>query len=59
MATGGRSLKSQLRQANNLNIPRVAIIGNDEIKAGTVVLRDMTTSQQETVPLAKLQELLQ
>jgi len=58
MATGGRSLKAQLRQANNLNVPRVAIIGEDEVKAGTVVLRDMVTSQQETVPLGKLHELL-
>ena len=58
LATGSRSLKAQLRQANNLNIPKVAIIGDDEVKAGTVVLRDMASSQQETVPLAKLQELL-
>ena len=59
MATGGRSLKAQLRQANNLNIPKVAIIGDDEVKAGTVVLRDMASSQQETVPAGKLHELLQ
>jgi histidyl-tRNA synthetase len=57
-AAGGRSLKAQLRQANNLNVPKVAIIGEDEVKAGTVVLRDMATSQQETVPLGKLHELL-
>jgi histidyl-tRNA synthetase len=58
MSTGGRSLKAQLRQANNLNIPKVAIIGEDEVKEGTVVLRDMASSQQETVPLGKLHELL-
>jgi histidyl-tRNA synthetase len=59
MATGGRSLKAQLRQANSLNIPEVAIIGEDEVKAGTVVLRDMASSQQETVSIEKLHELLQ
>ena len=59
MATGGRSLKAQLRQANNLNIPKVAIIGDDEVKAGTAVLRDMASSQQETVSIEKLYELLQ
>ena len=58
MGTSGRSLKAQLRQANNLNVPKVAIIGEDEVEAGTVVLRDMATSQQETVPLGKLHELL-
>ena len=58
MATGGRSLKAQLRQANNLNIPKVAIIGDDEVKAGTVVLRDMASSQQEAVPVGKLTEML-
>ena len=58
MSIGGRSLKAQLRQANNLNIPKVAIIGEDEVKTGTVVLRDMTTSQQETVPQGNLIELL-
>ncbi|HEY32598.1 MAG TPA: histidine--tRNA ligase [Dehalococcoidia bacterium] len=57
MATGSRSLKAQLRQANNLNVPRVAIIGEDEVKTGTVVLRDMTTSQQESMPVGKLLEL--
>ncbi len=58
MGTGGRSLKAQLRQANNLNVPKVAIIGDDEVKAGTVVLRDMASSQQDTIPLGKLHELL-
>ena len=57
-ATGGRSLKAQLRQANNLGIPRVAIIGEDEVRTGTVMLRDMTTSRQESVPVGKLLELV-
>jgi len=57
-ATGSRSLKSQLRQANNLNIPKVAIIGEDEVRTGTIVLRDMTTAQQERIPAGKLLELL-
>jgi hypothetical protein len=28
------------------------------VKAGAVVLRDMTTSQQETVPLGRLRDML-
>jgi histidyl-tRNA synthetase len=58
LATGNRSLKAQLRQANSLRVPRVAIVGEDEVKNGTVILRDMTTSQQETLPANMLPEEL-
>jgi histidyl-tRNA synthetase len=54
MATSPRSLKAQLRQANNLKIPRAIIIGDDEIKSGILVLRDMATSQQKQVGVAEL-----
>jgi len=55
---GERSLKAQLRQANSLEIKRAIIIGDEEVKAGTAILRDMTTASQETVPLSRLPELL-
>lgn len=58
VTTGSRSLKAQLRQANNAGVPRVAIIGEDEVKNGTVMLRDMATSSQESVPVEKLPELM-
>jgi histidyl-tRNA synthetase len=57
-ATSAKSLKAQMRQANNLKIARAVIIGDDEVKAGTVILRDMLTSQQETVKLSDLHNLL-
>ncbi len=57
-ATGSRSLKAQLRQANTFGVHHAVIVGDQEIKTGTVILRDMTSAQQETVPLAQLQELL-
>lgn len=57
-AIGARSLKAQLRQANSLSISRAVIIGDEEVKSGTAILRDMTTASQQTVPLAKLPELL-
>jgi len=57
-AFGSRSLKAQLRQANSLEIKKAVIIGDEELKAGTAVLRDMTTASQETVPLARLKDLL-
>jgi histidyl-tRNA synthetase len=57
-ATSAKSLKAQMRQANNLKISRAVIIGDDEVKAGTAILRDMTTSQQETVKMSELLEKL-
>ena len=57
-AVGSRSLKAQLRQANTLGVRYTVIIGDQEVRTGTVILRDMTTAQQETVPLDQLQKLL-
>jgi len=58
-AVGSRSLKAQLRQANALNVPRTVIIGEEEVKTATVILRDMTTSRQKTIPLDRLPEEIQ
>ena len=58
-AIGSKSLKAQLRQANTLGANHTVIIGEQELKTGTVILRDMTTARQEIVPQAKLQGLLQ
>ena len=49
LATGKRSLKAQLRQANGLSIEKVAIIGEDEVRNKTVMLRNMITSEQQAV----------
>jgi len=57
-ALGDRSLKAQLRHANTLGARFAVIIGEEEIKAGTVILRDMTGARQETVPLAGLEQRL-
>jgi histidyl-tRNA synthetase len=57
-AMGSRSLKAQLRQANSLETPRAVIIGEQEVKTGTVILRNMTTASQETVPIERLPNLL-
>jgi histidyl-tRNA synthetase len=57
-AFGGRSLKAQLRQANASGVRYAVIIGEEEVKTGTVVLRDMTTSHQKTVPESELPALL-
>lgn len=57
-ATGDRSLKGQLRQANSLGSDYVAIIGEDEVKSGAVTLRNMMTGEQKTVSRAELIKLL-
>jgi len=58
MGTGDRSLKSQLRQANSIGSNYVAIIGEDEVKSGTVTLRNMMSGEQKTAPPAALGDLL-
>ena len=58
MATGNKSLKAQLRQANNLGVRYVVIIGEEEVRSSTVILRDMTTARQKTIPKDMLTKLL-
>jgi len=57
-AVGDKSLKAQLRQANTLGVRHAVIIGDQEVKTGTVILRNMTTSEQKTIPATELEELL-
>ncbi len=57
-ATGGRSLKAQLRQANTLGARQTVIIGDEEIKTGRVILRDMGAASQESVPADRILDLL-
>jgi histidyl-tRNA synthetase len=53
-ALSDKSLKAQLRQANNLGTRYTVIIGEQEVKTGTVILRDMTSAEQETIPVNEL-----
>jgi len=53
-ALGDKSLKAQLRQANSLGVAYAVIIGEQEVKTNTVILRDMTSAEQEAIPLNKL-----
>ena len=55
---GNKSLKAQLRQANTLGAGYTVIIGEQEVKTGMVILRDMTTAEQKTIPFTELQGLL-
>jgi histidyl-tRNA synthetase len=57
-AFGERSLRSQMRQANSRNARYAAIIGEDEVKAGTVTLRDLATGEQQQVETGSLADKL-
>jgi len=57
-ATGEVSLRAQLRKANSLGVRFTLIIGEDELKNGTVVLRDMASAAQETVPRSEIELVL-
>ena len=46
-----RSLKSQFKLADKLGAHYVAVLGPDELVAGSVTLRDMQTHEERTVPL--------
>jgi len=54
MDYGDKSLKSQMRQANKYGVLYSLIIGEDELKRGIVILRDMKSSQQEEISLQSI-----
>ena len=54
----GRSLKSQLKQADRLKALYTLIIGDNEISSGKLILRNMSTGSQEEIPLEGVQEAL-
>lgn len=57
-ATGRRSLKAQMRQADSLGVRYAVIIGEDEVKAGTATVREMSSARQETIPTSDLLQRL-
>ena len=54
----GRSMKAQMKYAGKIGAKTVVIIGDDEIEKGVAVVRDMTRSEEKTVSLAELNELI-
>jgi len=45
----GKSLKAQMRKANSLGAGYVLILGEDELKSGRAVLKDMRNHKQEDI----------
>lgn len=52
------SLKAQLRSANKVQADLALIIGQKEVFDNTIIIRDMHSGLQETVPLNKLTEVI-
>jgi len=48
----GKSLKSQMKQADRARARFTLIMGEEELAAGEGVLRDMTSKEQQVLPLA-------
>ena len=47
----GRSLKSQMRQANKVNARFVLIVGENELESGQAVLKNMETQEQQDITI--------
>jgi histidyl-tRNA synthetase len=54
----GKSLKSQMRRADKLKTRYVLILGEEELKKGRAVLRNMKTKSQEEIPMPGIVEVL-
>jgi histidyl-tRNA synthetase len=55
----GKSLKAQLREADKARCRFVAILGEAELKARTLTLKDLGQGTQETVPMEALCDTIQ
>ena len=47
-------MKKQMKYANGLGVPKVLIIGSEELKSGRLALKDMVTGSQEELPLEEV-----
>lgn len=54
----GRSMRAQMREANRQNARFVLIVGEDEIAAGTVSLKNMASGAQETLEMDLAMDVL-
>jgi histidyl-tRNA synthetase len=54
MATGDKSLKGQMRQADSLGIACALILGKQEVSQHNVMFRDMRSGEQKTISLAEI-----
>jgi len=53
-----RSMKAQMREANKLGAQYAIIIGEDELKDKSVIIKDLSTSNQEKITLDSVQKYM-
>ena len=58
MDYSGRSLKSQMKQADRSEAPMVVMLGDNELAEGQAVIRDMSDKTQRKVPMEGLLDLI-
>jgi histidyl-tRNA synthetase len=58
MATGDKSLKGQMRQADSLGITCTLILGKREVSQRNVMWRDMKSGEQKTISMAEIARFL-
>lgn len=51
-------LKKQMKYANDKHIPFVAMVGEDELRDGTVTLKNMTSGEQQTIAKDQIIQLI-
>lgn len=54
MEFGEKTLKSQMRRADKLDAAYVLIVGDEEIKKGAAILKDMSTGEQVAVAIENI-----
>ena len=50
--TEGKKFKAKMNYADKIGVPYVLFLGEDEAKAGAVSVKDMTSGEQQTLPVA-------
>ena len=54
----GRSLKAQMRRADRMGARFAAMLGDDELARGVILLRDLRSREQGEVPLDRLSQTM-
>lgn len=54
----GRSMKGQMKDASRSGARWAVILGDDELAAGNATLKDLSSSEQETIPFDRLEARL-
>lgn len=52
--TFGKSMKSQMRSASSEKADVLLILGDNELKSGNIVIKNMWNHEQKTIPQSKI-----